>query len=650
MRVALKVLAAAGALAGTAIVVVGIALATLDPTVFAGPIGERVKAATGRDFGARRIRISASLTPRIVLDGVTLGNAPWAVAPQMVTAKAVELEVALIPLLQRRLEVRRLVLTEPAIALESDASGRGNWELGPASAADSAPSAARTDAPSLAALGVNDVVVNGGSIAYRAGTSATTTVVVIERLALSASDAHSPIAVDARGVVDQLPIALAGKLPSADALWRRQGALPVQLEGEVAGRKAALKGSIRADGRGVAFEELDVAYGANRVTGRFAIAPGAIRPVFDATLDAATLTVAELPPIGAPAATATQSAKSAAPASRAPHVFADDAASLASLHGADGKAALRIGRRVLRDGRTLERIETHFTLRDGRLDVSRLTVSVFGGTATAQLKVDAANERAAAIALKLDATGLELPALLAAAGIERNVRGGRTNVALDVSMRGASPRQWVSSLNGSALASIGAATLGNDKASTTTPLDRLAELVNPFRAVDTTTELQCAVARLPLKDGVARFERGIGIETKKIGVLASGTLDFRNETMDVALRPHARSGVSLDLVRLADLVRLRGTCAAPSVAVDAVGSATTVARVGAAVATSGLSIVGESLLRGVAGGGNECEIARSSGGAGSVVQAEPTRAPAADAPAKGAERGFPNALERLFRH
>jgi len=56
---------------------------------------------------------------------------------------------------------------------------------------------------------------------------------------------------------------------------------------------------------------------------------------------------------------------------------------------------------------------------------------------------------------------------------------------------------------------------------------RLAELVNPFRSIDAATVLVCGVVRLPLANGVARIDRSIGIETQKVGVAASGTIDFR---------------------------------------------------------------------------------------------------------------------------
>ena len=61
--------------------------------------------------------------------GVThVSNASWAKSPELLSAKRVEVEVALLPLLQRRFQLVRLNLIEPVIALETNAKGQGNWQ------------------------------------------------------------------------------------------------------------------------------------------------------------------------------------------------------------------------------------------------------------------------------------------------------------------------------------------------------------------------------------------------------------------------------------------------------------------------------------------------------------------------------------------
>src|SRR5271167_5035323 len=185
-------------------------------------------------------------------------------------------------------------------------------------------------------------------------------------------------------------------------------------------------------------------------------------------------------------------------------------------------------------------------------------------------------------------------------------------------------RRQGGSASGNVLAVAGPATIVNPKGSTDVPLDRLLEAVNPFRTVDATTELRCAVIRLPLKDGVALIDRSIAAETSKFGATASGTLDFRNETLDLSVKPQVRQGISIAVPQVAQLVHFRGSLSSPSVGIDATASAETVARLGAAVYTGGLSILGESLFAKATGDpAAPCQIALGRGSAANAAAAKP---------------------------
>ena len=128
-------------------------------------------------------------------------------------------------------------------------------------------------------------------------------------------------------------------------------------------------------------------------------------------------------------------------------------------------------------------------------------------------------------------------------------------------------------------------------------LDKLSSAVNPYRQRDPSTELVCAVIRLPLTDGIARVDRSIAMETKKIAVSATGTLDLRNETLDFKLRPRVREGIPLDLPSSRSSCISRARSRHPASRLDAVRSAATLAKLGAAISTGGLSALGTFLCR-----------------------------------------------------
>src|SRR6185436_10627790 len=118
-----------------------------------------------------------------------------------------------------------------------------------------------------------------------------------------------------------------------------------------------------------------------------------------------------------------------------------------------------------------------------------------------------------------------------------------------------------------------------------------------------------AVIRLPLAGGVAQVDRSIAFETREIDATMSGTLDFRNETLDLSIRPRVRQGVRIEIPQIAQLVRFRGPFTGPKVTIDAVASATVIARIGAAVSTGGLSVLGETLIATGAQGAGACSVA-----------------------------------------
>ena len=140
MRIFWRTLAVLGGVVVLLLIAVAVAVHSVDVTQFIGPIQQRVKAATGRDLEVHGgIALKLGLEPKLVLDDVTLGNAPWGKQPQMLMAKQIEAQIALLPLLRKRFEVVSFKLISPTIALETDAGGKGNWVFPALPAADGAP-------------------------------------------------------------------------------------------------------------------------------------------------------------------------------------------------------------------------------------------------------------------------------------------------------------------------------------------------------------------------------------------------------------------------------------------------------------------------------------------------------------------------------
>jgi uncharacterized protein involved in outer membrane biogenesis len=587
---------------------VAIAIATVDPNRFVAPLAARVKAATGRDLTVQGpVDIKVSLTPRIVLSNVAFGNAPWSKTPQMLTAKEVDAQIALLPLLSRRFEVERFTLVEPVITLETDAKGRGNWEFPSTRAPGGASDAA---SPGASAFGIGNFEVRNGTLSYRNGATGNVTSASIERMALRARDMQSPVAVDFRGNVDGIAVALAGDLGSPDKWLRQQWPFPIALKGEVGGNAVKLDTKLARAGTTTTLGDLDAAFGKVAAKGSVKVVSDAGRTRYAIDLTVPTLSMNELPSI-APMKSATNVPAKAPPAGDK-WIIPDTPLPIAPIAMLDSEGSIAIGELVLRDGARISQVATQFTSRDANLDAKFRAGAILGGSANGQLRFDGRRGQAPGVRLTLDAQNLDLAALAAAAGIKRDIRGGRVRANVDIRGQGATPHRVASTMSGTISVVSGPATLGRAAGQADSALAQLAKALDPLGNVDAATELRCAVFRLPLADGIAHVDRSIAVETAKVSASASGTLNFRDETLDLSVKPQVQQGVKIDLSQIASLVRIRGRFDKPSVGIDAARSAETLAELGVLGATGGgLAAIGRALIAPSTEAGAPCAVAMS---------------------------------------
>jgi uncharacterized protein involved in outer membrane biogenesis len=619
-RTALLILGAAGGLVALLLIAVAIVVATVDPNRFVAPLAARVKAETGRTLAiGGPVDISVSLEPKIVLPDVSFGNAPWSKTPQMLTARRIEAQIALLPLLSRRFEVMRFTLVEPTIALETDASGRGNWEFSPSAA----PSAQAGTEPAAAgaAIGVGNLEIQRGTLTYRNGASGKVTVAAIDRFSLRARDLASPAVVDFRGTVDDVPLALEGELGPPNQWLAQQWPYPLALKGEVGGQKLRLTTKIAKSGTTTRLDDLALDYGPIAARGRVQSTTQGSATRYAFTLDIPALSLAALPGVkpaqkpgagGVPETTPKRDKAPAPAPQESRFVVPDTPLPLGMLGAFDGEGTLAIGTLELKNGQKITGVTAKVVSAGRKTDLDFAAKAVLGGSLTGQLDVDARRADAPAVRLQLAAQELDLPKLAAAAGIQRDIRGGKVRANADISGRGTTPHGVASTMSGTILVVVGPATLARANTQEQSAASQVAAALDPFRSVDAATELKCAVVRLPLANGVANVDRSIALETAKIAASASGTLDFRNETLDLSVKPQIREGIKVDVSQFASLVRIRGSFAKPAVAIDAEQTAQMIAKLGIIGAQGGgIEALGRALIAPAGEASAPCAIAQS---------------------------------------
>ena len=597
-RTAFIILGATAAVVALLLVGAAIAIKTLDPNRFVAPLAARVKAATGRELSVHGpIEYKLSLTPKVVLPDVAFENAPWSKTRQMLTAKRVEAQVALLPLLSRRFDVIEFILVEPVITLETDASGRGNWEFGPPATNTGASSSTASTSANPTAFGIGNFEIRQGTLTYRDGGSGKLTSASIERMSMRARDMSAPIAVDFRGTIDDVPVAVAGDLGPPSQWLAQQWPYSLALKGQVNGNDAKLSTKLAKAGATTTLDDVDIRYGKIAATGRIRSTTEAGKTRYAIELSVPSLALADIPQPPQRAANSAAPAATPAPPPAKQWVIADTPLPLGALGAIQGEGTLSIGELTLRSGQVLSHVTMQFGSRDALVDAKFAAESILGGSLRGEAQIDGRHGAAPAIRVQANAQGLDLPKLAAAAGITREIRGGKVRANIDISGHGITPHRVASTMSGTIVIVSGPATLGRATTQGESAVSQVAGALDPFRSVDAATELHCAVFRLPLNNGVAQIDRSIAIETGKIDGSASGTVDFRDETLDLSVQPQVRAGVKFDVSQLAGLVRIRGRFDKPVVAIDAAQSAQLIAKLGVLGAKGGgLAELGRALV------------------------------------------------------
>jgi hypothetical protein len=252
-------------------------------------------------------------------------------------------------------------------------------------------------------------------------------------------------------------------------------------------------------------------------------------------------------------------------------------------------------------GAALSALHTVIRLQDGAVEARPLAFKLAGGAVSgmATLRLPGgASAPGMQLQLQADAVQLDQALALALAGKSQGVKGGRSDLRLALSASGASAHQWASSLNGEFRLSMGLAHLSGNLAALGGDIaTRLVEAVNPAHKRNQGSDLQCVALRLPIQRGHIVIDHGVAMESEQLDVVASGEIDLGAETLALAFRPTVKQGLGVGVGDLAQLVQLRGSLSQPSIAVDLKGATREAASIGAAVATGGLSLIGQRMLK-----------------------------------------------------
>lgn len=564
------------------------ALTRVDLGRFAPEIEAAARDATGRILKIEGpLHVGFSLVPTIVAEKISVSNAAWGTKPRMLTAEKLELQVALLPLLSRSLDVRNVTIEGADIYLETDRKGRGNWEFGPAKVvpdADEGEGGGPNNGMSLA--GMPEVSISDFRLAYRDGETGKVSEAAFDKVSLAAqgSGFHATI----NGEVNGSPVAFAANI-----------------EGNT--EKAALKdATLTVAGTSVGGDlTLDMT-AKPKLTGALTSDAFDVTPFLKGNGSGGEK--------GAP-------------------VFSRDPLPLDALTVADADLSFALGE--LRYGDVvLSDLKLPVKIDSGKL-TAPLSAGYRGVPVKLTLNADGARS---SVAIDAAATNFDLGKLLADLDLT-TMLNARADFGARLNGRGASLHAIASSLDGQTNLVLGKGTI-NSRAFAIVS-DDLVNVLNPGGEGGDTAKLVCAISRFDFNGGVGTAS-ALALETDKLITTGSGKVDLGRERVDLLFRPKPKKA---SLVSLVFPVRLSGPLTAPSAGLDKTGVVTGVATaVGGVALTGGIGALLPLMSTGsgsVASGGDCGAVAAAASESGGGV------AGAVGGAAEGAAKSVGDTMESI---
>ncbi|MFW5451066.1 MAG: AsmA family protein [Methylophagaceae bacterium] len=613
-----------------AIIGVIIVISNLDINQYKGEIVNVVEEATARKLQiGGDLQFGLSLIPTVIVEDVKFSNAKWGSKPEMLSLDKLEIKVSILPLLRGNIQVNKVVLLAPKVLLETNKSGLGNWVFASKSSEEK-KSASESSSPAII---VNEVHIKQATITYKDGVTGQETNIVIDKIISEAKGANDPLSVIVKAAYNEIPIEVKGSLGSLTQLSSNDN-YPIDLTVNVSDASINLEGQVAKplDGKGLdvnvkfnidslstlsalaaselpnigpinfsgkvtdskngySIKSMNLLLGATDLSGDLAVNVSGTRPSITAKLSSKIINLIEL--------AGNEPPEEKQPAER---IFSPDPLPLEGLKAINANLTIN-AQQIISSSLVLDNTKVVISLKDGNLAIKPLTTLIAGGSLSGDIRLNTSGG-SAALMTDISIKGLE-PSQFG--DLQDTISGVKTDVNINVKGSGNSISQIMAGLNGKLLLKSDKGVIKGSNADMIGA--DILSMLNPTTKNSDDTQLECAVINFNIKEGIATADKGIAFSTQKMNVIGSGSIDLKTEKLDIGINPQAREGVGLSVGKLASLVRLGGTLAAPSAVIDAKGALTTGLSAGTAVATGGLSLLVEGLLESSTADDSPCQTA-----------------------------------------
>jgi AsmA family protein len=683
-----KIILGLGVLAGIVLVsflIIILVVSTYNYNKFKPEISGIAKQYTGRKLSlAGDIKVKISLFPTFEGNNVSFQNAPWSAYPDMIHAKRVEVQLALIPLIKGSIDIKRLILINPDVIIEIDKSGKTNLEFNTPEQQKAKAAPVEKARAETAPFYIKEIDIRDGKLTVRNHQKNQTFALVIHRFVEKSEQSMGQADIKLKGSFNDIPLNVSGKVGTLAGIIDPKVPFPVdlkakvgQMEINIAGRirdPLAAKGiDIRMTAKGNDLSEIDAVTkkplppalkGPFHLSGhviadrpvKFQVSDMMIRLEDSRINGSATLDLsATTPRISANIVSEavdlrplfTRSEKTAGPgkertaasSKKSRKLFEDAPLTLDVLHGIDAALDVRI-KQLLLPKLALDNIDTQIRLQDGNLLVDPLTAGIGGGELNSRLNLNT-KDNIADVVLNMDIKQMDIGEMLKKLNITQAVEG---ILDLDVHFtgHGNSVAAIMAGSNGKVVATLGQGQIpmGYLNYLSADIGSSFMHLINPFGKKIDNAQINCGVCDFHIQNGMAK-SKVIIIDDPQKTLFSRGDIDLKTEALDFHIETKPKEGIgtketgklSISLSKITKPFKLGGTLTHPSLEIDLVNTATTI---GAAL----LGPVGWAYLLVSGSSGNPCkkalEIAeKDTAGTASKAKKEKPAASGTEAKLKG---------------
>lgn len=568
----------------TVSVAVALALVVLallwDWNWFKGPVERAVEARTGRSFEiGGDLDVDLGRTTTIRADRLQLGNADWSRQARMASADRLELQIRPFALLRGDIIIPEIRLSKPDVRLETGPEGGGNWDFGLDDSGDGQP-------PRLQRIWIDD-----GHLQFVDAANKTDIEVDIASRKARKAGGPPPVALEGGGKWAGNPFTLEGTAESPLELQQTDKPYRIDLRAAAGATKAHARGTLvnpfrfrsfdlrmalsgknledlypllgislpptppyALDGRFIRagntwrYEGFTGKVGDSDLAGTASVETGGDRPFLRAELVSRRLDFDDLAGFigGAPQAGGDESSNPelealAAKREANPKLLPDTPYKLEKLRAMDADVRLK-AQRINAPSLPLDDMDAHLFLDNGVLRLDPLNFGVAGGDIRSTIRMDA-REKAIRTRADITARGLNLGELFPDAKLTDDAVGAIGGKVV-ITGTGNSIAAMLGSADGDIALGMGHGQISN-------LLMELAgidiyESLKFLIGKDHKVPIRCAFGDFGVKDGLMT-SRALAFDTTDTIIVGEGTVNLRDETLDLLLKPRPKDRSILTL-------------------------------------------------------------------------------------------------------